>query len=353
MQTITLNSPLDMHIHLRQDDMLENVAKYTTNSFSGAIVMPNLQPSVTTKEQVIKYKKQINEVAGSDDFEPLMTVFYAKDLDVEKLVDMKDEITAVKYYPQGATTNSDGGLAFIDIEAMRPVIEKLQELEIPLLFHGETNGFVMDREYEFHNVWESLAKAFPKLKIMMEHISDRRTIDLLDKYDNLYATVTVHHLLYTLDDVIGGMLEPHMFCKPVIKTPADRDAIQKAVLAGHPKIMFGSDSAPHLKENKLKTSGSAGIFTAPLALPLLAEFFERHDKLELMQAFVSDNAKKIYNLKNIPQKTILLEKKEWSVPEEYAGVVPILAGHTLNWSIIGSCLVSPRYGCLTSEVQKR
>lgn len=331
---ITLNSPLDMHLHLRQDEMLKNMAGHTSKDFSGAIIMPNLQPPVTNKELVLKYKKEIIEAAGDNKFEPLMTVFYAQDFDVDALLDIKDEITAVKYYPMGITTNSEGGMASIDIESMREVLEKLSELGIPLLFHGETNGFVMDREYEFLPIWESLAKEFPKLKIMMEHISDRRTLELLDKYENLYATVTVHHLLFTLDDVIGGMLEPHMFCKPVIKTPADRDAIQNAVLGGHPKIMFGSDSAPHLKTNKEKCGGSAGIFTAPVALPLLADFFEKHNKLEIMQAFVSDNAKRIYDLKNIPQKEVVLKKEAWEVPSEYSNVVPVLAGKTLQWKVV-------------------
>jgi dihydroorotase len=331
---IVLNSPLDMHLHLRQDEMLKNMARHTSKEFSGAIIMPNLQPPVTNKDLVLKYRKEITEAVGDDKFEPLMTVFYAADFDVAALEDIKEHITAVKYYPMGITTNSEGGLASIDIESMRPVLEKLEEYGIPLLFHGETNGFVMDREYEFHPIWESLAKEFPKLKIMMEHISDRRTLELLDKYENLYATVTVHHLLFTLDDVIGGMLEPHMFCKPVIKTPADRDAIQQAILGGHPKIMFGSDSAPHLKVNKEKCGGSAGIFTAPVALPLLAEFFEKHGKLGLMQDFVSDNAKRIYNLQNIPEKDVTLVKESWEVPAEYSNVVPILAGKTLSWKVV-------------------
>ena len=168
----------------------------------------------------------------------------------------------------------------------------------------------------------------------MEHISDRRTLELLDKYENLYATVTVHHLLYTLDDVIGGMFEPHMFCKPVIKTPADRDAIQEAVLSGHPKIMFGSDSAPHLQTNKEKAGGSAGIFTAPVVLPLLAAFFEEHNKLDLMQAFISDNAKRIYGLTNISEKKVILKKESWEVPRSYADVVPMLAGKSLEWKVV-------------------
>ena len=337
MNTIQLKSPFDMHLHLRDDDMLELVAPLTSQSYSGAIIMPNIIPPVTTKEQIIAYKNRIMKAVKDEEFQPLMTIFYDKNLNVDTLIDMKDDITAVKYYPQGATTNSEGGLAYIDIESMRPVLEKMSELGIPLLFHGETNGFVMDREYEFHNVWESLAKAFPNLKIMMEHISDRRTLELLDKYDNLYATVTVHHLLYTLDDLIGGMLEPHMFCKPIIKTPADRDAIQKAVLSGHPKIMFGSDSAPHPKENKEKTGGSAGIFTAPQTLPLLVEFFDQHGKLDLLQSFISDNACRIYNL-TPSSKVVTLIKKDCRVPATYKNdtqtIVPMYAEKVLHWSIV-------------------
>lgn len=336
MDTITLKSPYDMHLHLRDADMLRLVAPITAKGFEGAIVMPNLQPPVTTKQLVQEYRKRVIEAVGTEEFNPLMTVFYSKDFDVDVLEDIKEDITAVKFYPAGATTNSDDGLSGVNVETMRPVLEKMSDYGIPLLFHGESNGFVLDREYEFLTVWETLAKEFPKLKILMEHISDRRTLELLDKYDNLYATVTIHHLLFTLDDVIGGMMEPHMFCKPIIKTPADRDAIQKAVLSGHPKIMFGSDSAPHPKLNKERTGASAGVFTAPIALPLLVEFFEKHGKLHLLQAFISDNAIRIYNLKPIG-KEVTLVKKDSIVPESYQGyeqeVVPMYCGKTLKWSI--------------------
>jgi dihydroorotase len=337
MDKITLKAPYDMHLHLRDADMLKLVGPMTSESFAGAIVMPNLQPPVTTKQLVLEYRARVMEAVKDENFNPLMTVFYSKDFDVDVLEDIKDDITAVKFYPAGATTNSDDGLSGVDVEAMRPVLERMGELGIPLLFHGESNGFVMDREYEFLPVWETLAKEFPKLKILMEHISDRRTLDLLDKYPNLYATVTIHHLLFTLDDVIGGMMEPHMFCKPVIKTPADRDAIQKAVLSGHPKIMFGSDSAPHPKPNKERTGASAGVFTAPITLPLLVEFFEEHGKLDLLQAFVSDNAVRIYNLPQ-NQKEVTLVKKESVVPKSYEGfgqeVVPMYCGKKLKWSIV-------------------
>jgi dihydroorotase len=261
-----------------------------------------------------------------------MTLFLKEVLTPEFLEDVKKNIIAVKLYPSGVTTNSDTGLASIDTEKLRPTLEAMAALDIPLSIHGETNGFVMDREKEFMPIFEDLASKFPKLKVMMEHISSKEAVATLDKFDNLYATVTVHHLLLTLDDVIGGMLEPHTFCKPIIKTPADRDAIQEAILSGHKKIMFGSDSAPHAKANKERAGGSAGAFTAPVALPALAEFFDRHGKLELMQAFVSDNARRIYGI-TPPQKTVTLEKDEFVVPEMIGDVVPLFAGKSLGFRV--------------------
>lgn len=330
--SLTLHSPLDMHLHLRDGEMMEKVAAYTARDFAGGMVMPNLLPPVTTKEAVESYKARIKAACNDESFEPYMTLFLKETLSYEFLEAIKKSVIAIKLYPSGVTTNSDTGLASIDTEKLRPTLEAMGELDIPLSIHGETNGFVMDREKEFMPIFEELASKFPKLKVMMEHISSKEAVETLDKFDNLYATVTVHHLLLTLDDVIGGMLKPHAFCKPIIKTPADRDAIQAAVLSGHKKIMFGSDSAPHPKEKKESDSGSAGIFTAPVALPALADFFDRHGKLDLMQAFVSDNAQRIYGI-TPPEKTVILEKGEFTVPETLGGVVPLFAGETLSYRI--------------------
>lgn len=332
--SLTLHSPLDMHLHLRDGAMMEEVVAYTAQQFAGAMVMPNLLPPVTTKEAVEAYYARIKTACNDAAFEPYMTLFLKEVLTPEFLEDVKKNIIAVKLYPSGVTTNSDTGLASIDTEKLRPTLEAMAALDIPLSIHGETNGFVMDREKEFMPIFEALASKFPKLKVMMEHISSKEAVATLDKFDNLYATVTVHHLLLTLDDVIGGMLEPHAFCKPIIKTPADRDAIQEAVLAGHNKIMFGSDSAPHPKGNKERAGGSAGAFTAPVALPALAEFFDRNGKLELMQAFVSDNAQRIYGI-TPPKKEVVLERGEYVVPETIGDVVPLFAGKTLGFRLKG------------------
>ena len=335
-KTFILNEPLDMHLHLRDGDMLRLVAPLTSNSFSGALVMPNLVPPVTTKEALLSYKKRIIESCKDDNFTPYMTLFFQNNYSFEFLEDIKDEIIGIKLYPAGITTNSETGVSSMDIEVLRPTLENMSRLGIPLCIHGETNGFVMDREKEFMPIYESLAIAFPNLKIVMEHITTKDAVELLDKYSNLYATVTLHHLLITLDDVAGGMLDPHLFCKPIAKRPEDRNALLNAALKAHPKLMFGSDSAPHPKHKKECCGCAAGVFTSPIALQVLVELFEKYDSLDNLNDFVSNNAKKIYGL-DLKEKTIKLIKKDFIVPDIYEykdeKVVPMYAGKTLSWSI--------------------
>jgi len=341
MKTHTLLMPLDMHLHLRDGVMLETVAPLTSYSFSGAIVMPNLVPPVTTKEDVIAYRERINaaigmnpeepELGNNDFFEPYMTLFY-QNYDKAFLEDVAEEITAIKLYPAGITTNSEGGVSSFDLEAMRPTLEAMSELEIPLCVHGETDGFVMDREAEFMSIYDMLASNFPKLKIIMEHITTKAAVDMLDRYDNLFATITLHHLVITLDDVAGGMLQPHLFCKPIAKRPEDREALLKVALEAHPKVMFGSDSAPHPQHKKEACGCAAGVFTAPIALQVLCELFDAHGKLDNLQAFVSDNAQSIYGI--CPEfKEVVLAQEPFTVPEKYGEVVPMYAGETIGWSI--------------------
>ena len=335
-KTFILNEPLDMHLHLRDGDMLRLVAPLTSNSFSGALVMPNLVPPVTTKEALLSYKKRIIESCKDDNFTPYMTLFFQNNYSFEFLEDIKDEIIGIKLYPAGITTNSETGVSSMDIEVLRATLENMSKLGIPLCIHGETNGFVMDREKEFMPIYESIASAFPNLKIIMEHITTKDAVELLDRYSNLYATVTLHHLLITLDDVAGGMLDPHLFCKPIAKRPEDRNALLNAALKAHPKLMFGSDSAPHPKHKKECCGCAAGVFTSPIALQVLVELFEKHDSLENLNDFISNNAKKIYGL-HLKEKTIKLIKKDFVVPNIYEykdeKVVPMYAGKTISWSI--------------------
>ncbi len=328
-----LTAPLDMHLHLRDGEMLQNIAKESAHTFCGAIIMPNLVPPVSTKKEVIAYKQRIMAAIGEEKFTPYMTLFFKPSYDRFFLESIKDEITAIKLYPAGITTNSEGGVSGFDVEELRPALEAMTELNIPLCVHGETNGFVMDREAEFVSIYERLATAFPKLKIIMEHITTKESVAALDKFDNLYATITLHHLLITLDDVAGGMLKPHLFCKPIAKRPEDRSALLKVALEAHPKVMFGSDSAPHPKHAKEACGCAAGVFTAPIALQVLAELFEKENaSTENLQAFVSGNAHAIYGI-TPPRKTIFLEKRSFKVPSDYNGVVPMYADEEIAYSI--------------------
>lgn len=329
---IVLNSPLDMHLHLRDKEMLNVVAPLTSHSFAGALIMPNLVPPVETLDSLISYKNRILTAIKDDNFKPYMTLFFRDSYDYDFLKSFGDELTAIKLYPAGITTNSEGGVSGFDVKKLAPTLEAMSELNLPLCIHGETNGFVMDREAQFVPIYEKLATAFPKLKIIMEHITTLESVEALEKHENLYATITLHHLLITLDDVAGGMLRPHLFCKPIAKRPHDRDALQSVALKAHPKVMFGSDSAPHPQHAKESCGCAAGVFTAPLALAKLAEIFMTKSNEQNLQKFVSDNAKTIYGI-TPPNKKIILEDKEMSVPNNYGDVVPMYAGENISWSI--------------------
>ncbi len=329
---LELRSPLDMHLHLRDGDMMKLVAPLSSASFAGAVIMPNLVPPVADAEAVKAYRERVVAACGGDVFKPYMTAFF-RSYTEQELAELKELIFGIKLYPAGATTNSEGGVkAMKDAEATMAL---MQDMGIPLLVHGESHGFVMDREAEFLAVYRDLAERFPKLTICMEHITTASAVKLLDEFENLTATVTLQHLIITLDDVAGGMLRPHLFCKPIAKRPEDREALLQAALSGHPKLMFGSDSAPHPIHAKEACGCAAGVFTAPLALPRLAALFEEHGALDKLQGFVSDHACRIYGL-TPPEKIVKLERKEMQVPAVYEAygqkVVPMDAGEVIAWS---------------------
>lgn len=331
---LELTSPLDMHLHLRDGDMMRLVAPLTAESFAGAVVMPNLVPPVTDAASLKEYRERICSFAGTSDFVPYMTLFF-KQYSEKFLEEIKGDVFGIKLYPAGATTNSEGGVKAMD-EASS-TLKVMEELGIPLLVHGESHGFVMDREEEFLDVYRDLAVRFPRLKISMEHITTASAVRLLDEFENLYATVTLQHLVITLDDVAGGMLKPHLFCKPIAKRPEDREALLGAALAGHPKLMFGSDSAPHPVHAKESCGCAAGVFTAPVALPVLADLFDRHGSLDKLQGFVSDNARCVYGLTPPGKKLVLTDDAPMAVPAVYEGfgksVVPMYAGESIPWRI--------------------
>ncbi|EGM2780068.1 dihydroorotase [Campylobacter jejuni] len=331
-----LKNPLDMHLHLRDNQMLELIAPLSARDFCAAVIMPNLIPPLCNLEDLKAYKMRIIKACKDKNFTPLMTLFF-KNYDEKFLQSAKDEIFGIKLYPAGITTNSNGGVSNFGIEYLKPTLEAMSDLNIPLLVHGETNDFVMDREANFAKIYEKLAKNFPKLKIVMEHITTKVLCDLLKDYENLYATITLHHLMITLDDVVGGKMDPHLFCKPIAKRYEDKDALCELAFSGYEKVMFGSDSAPHPLHTKECCGCAAGVFSAPVILPVLAELFEKHSNETNLQKFISDTACKIHNLKFENDKIITLEKQEWQVPnvyeDKYNQVVPYMAGEILKFQL--------------------
>jgi dihydroorotase len=327
---ITLQSPLDMHIHFREGAMLDLVAPLTAATFAAGVIMPNLVPPVADLERLEWYRGEVLRAVGQHIFEPYMALFFRSYTEAE-LVALKDRIIGIKLYPAGVTTNSEGGVE--SVRTAEATMAIMQEMGIPLLVHGEApDAFVMDRESDFLPTYDDLARKFPQLKIVMEHITTRAAVELLDRYENLHATVTLQHLLITLDDVAGGLLNPHLFCKPIAKRPEDRDALLNAALTAHPKLMFGSDSAPHPLDKKECCGCAAGVFTAPIALAVLAELFDEHGALDKLQIFVSDNAQRIYGI-TPPKKEVRLVKEPCTVPARYGDVVPMRAGGEISWRV--------------------
>ncbi|RAX54493.1 dihydroorotase [Helicobacter sp. 16-1353] len=385
---LILKNPLDMHIHLREGEVLEAVLPFSARYFSSALAMPNLKTPLLNTNLVMSYKAQIEGVLKTqnlDSFKPTLSLYVSENLDKNELLEaQKNGIRILKLYPKGATTGSESGVSEILNQKIMDIFEMAEEMGFILSIHGESNGFCMEREFEFGAVFAELARTFPRMKIIMEHLSDRRSIPLLERCPNLFATLTLHHISMSLDDVLGAGLNPHFFCKPMLKTPQDRDALLELALNAHPKVSFGSDSAPHLESAKLAQNGSAGIFSAPILIPRLCEIFEANGKLENLQKFISDNAIKIYDLAvvgdsvdfkdsvafadsgdfkdlsnlgksrqdsaisskdstnfsdyaKIPAKTIKLIKGNFknldSIKTRFGHIIPLLAGANLSWKI--------------------
>lgn len=336
---ITLKNPLDMHLHLREGDVLDTVFPFSFSSFVGGVVMPNLSTPITTTELALAYQARLQSL--SKDFKAKVALYITPNLNKEELLLAKKEgLKILKLYPKGATTNSQNGISEILDKNTLEIFSLAQELGFILSIHAESAGYSLDREFEFLSIIEEIAKSFPKLKIIIEHLSDHRSINVLEKYPNVFATLTLHHITLSLDDVLGGGFNPHLFCKPILKSPKDRDTLLSLALEAHPKVSFGSDSAPHLLSKKLYSPASAGIFSAPFLLEQLCELFDSHNKLENLQAFVSDNALNIYELELKNQKLITLSSTPCTILASIAlgndSIIPLNAGKTLKWSITHS-----------------
>jgi len=295
--------------------------------------MPNTDPPILTAEDAVQYRSEITSVQRVD-FEPLMTIQITDNTTPAMIKEAKKVgVVAGKVYPKNVTTGSQNGVT--DFKAVYPVFKEMQEQQMLLLLHGESPDpevYCLDREKVFLSTLSMIAEDFPWFRIVLEHITTRRAVVAVMALKNVFATITVHHLVLTLDDVVGNLLSPHNFCKPLAKRPQDREALLAAAMSGNPKFSYGGDSAPWLIGKKECSHGCAGIFNAPVALPLLAQIFEGYGKLDLLPNFIGKFGADVYGL---PQNTgtIELVEEDWIVPAQYAGIVPFMAGETLHFKL--------------------
>ena len=337
LQTLTIRRPDDWHVHLRDGEMLNAVAPYTARQFARAIVMPNLDPPVTSVEAAQAYRQRIAAAAG-DGFTPLMTCYLTDDADPDEIARGFEGGTwvAAKLYPANATTNSARGVT--DVRNIRAALERMQAIGMPLLVHGEVTDpevDVFDREAVFiDRVLEPLTRDLPGLKIVFEHVTTVEAVDFVrDAGPNIAATITPHHLIINRNALFAGGLRPHAYCLPVAKRERHRLAIRKAATSGSPKFFLGTDSAPHAREAKESSCGCAGIFNAAFALESYASVFEEQGALDRFEAFASEHGPRFYGLP-LNEGMVTLERAESQVPQEIAGVVPFHAGETLRWRMV-------------------
>jgi dihydroorotase len=331
-ESLTFRRPDDFHVHLRQGADCGNFARDAWKAgFARVLVMPNTLPPITSAAALAGYRREI-EVAAPG-LKALMTFKIRPDLGREALTALKAAgAVAGKLYPEGVTTHSEDGVR--RLEDAYPVFALMEELGFVLCLHGEhPDAFSLDREAVFVKGLAALRSAFPRLKMVLEHVSSVAGLEaVLDDGPLTAATLTAHHLLYTLDDMVGGKLDPHLFCKPLLKRPEDRGRLVEAALSGNPKFFFGSDSAPHSREHKEAALCSAGCYTMPVSLSLLLDLFERHGALPRLEAFVSRAGAEFYGLDPNPG-TVTFVKEPWTVSKQYHGVVPLRAGANLPWSL--------------------
>jgi dihydroorotase len=342
MDTITITKPDDFHLHLREGDMCHRVIYPTARQFKRGLIMPNTKEPILDAERMIAYRADIQKYcsySSNISFEPLMTIQITESTTPAIVIAAKEAgAIAGKIYPRGMTTNSENGV--MEYTKLWPVLKTMENVGLVACFHGESPEeglFCLDREEAFLTILEMIVRAFPQLKVVMEHVTTQRAVDKIQYlteigFQNVAATITVHHLVLTLNDVIGGKLQPHNFCKPVAKREMDRKALINAVWTGDPRFFLGTDSAPHLREDKECASGCAGVYSAPVAMPLLAEVLERYRCLERLEPFCSHFGADFYGLPRNTE-TLTLVKESWVVPREYTTIVPFWAGKEISWKI--------------------
>ncbi|MEO0986156.1 MAG: dihydroorotase [Cyanobacteria bacterium J06639_14] len=341
MQTLTLTRPDDWHLHVRDGAVLKTVLPHTVRQFARAIIMPNLKPPVRSVTDAAAYRDRIlAAIPAGKQFEPLMTLYLTDNTSPEEIITAKASqfVKAVKYYPAGATTNSDFGVT--DIRQCDRVFEAMQQVDMPLLLHGEVTDQaidVFDREAVFiEQFLNPLKQRFPNLRIVLEHITTSDAVQFVLANHNVAATITPQHLLFNRNVLFKGGIRPHFYCLPILKHEEHRRSILQAATSGNPKFFLGTDSAPHPRGRKESDCGCAGCFSALHAMELYAEAFESVDALDKLEAFASFHGPDFYQL---PRNTeqITLTKTSWRIPDELpltgSGLVPLRAGEAMTWQM--------------------
>lgn len=342
LQQLSIRSPDDWHCHLRDGLFLARTVADTAQQFERAIVMPNLLPPITNLAGALAYRERIEQaIPAGYSFSPLMTFYLTDGIAIDEIIRGKAEgiLFGCKFYPKGATTHSEAGLTIL--HSLYPQLEVMQKHGVPLLIHSEAiaaNVDIIAREAAFINEQVApLVKDFPELRIVLEHISTKFAVDfVLSAPENVAATITPHHLLLNLNDLLANGIKPHYYCKPIVNRLADQEALIQAAISGNPKFFLGTDSAPHTRDAKECAVGCAGIYSAHAAIELYAQVFSAHQALDKLENFASYFGAKFYGLPLNTQKITLL-KKSWQVPDtlEFGDekLVPLFAGEILEWKV--------------------
>ncbi|HUW40035.1 MAG TPA: amidohydrolase family protein [Rectinemataceae bacterium] len=335
-ENLVLLLPDDFHAHLRRGPAMAAYAERHAASFGRALVMPNTKPPVASAAEIAAYRREILAAAARASggrFEPLMSFKLLAGMSrAAVLACGQAGAIAGKYYPAGATTGSEDGI--VEPESADEALDAMEEAGIVLCIHGESPGApALDREAGFLAVIDGMLGRHPRLRVVMEHISTVESLEFLRRAPRrVGATVTAHHLLCSLEDLLGGELDPQLFCRPVLKAQRHVDALRDAVLRGEPRLFFGSDSAPHPRSAKSGRRAPAGIYASPSALPALAGFFEAEGRLGALESFVARTGAAFYGLPP-PRGSLELVRGPWTVPEELDGAVPFLSGRSLAWRL--------------------
>ena len=344
MRALVIRRPDDWHVHLRDAAALAAVLPFTAARFARAIVMPNLDPPVTTTEAALAYRERIRAALPTGaQFEPLMTLYLTDRTPVEEISRAKAAggVLGCKLYPAGATTHSAAGVT--DVRRLDAVFERMAEAGLVLQVHGEVTDpsvDVFEREPRFIDaVLAPLAERHPLLRIVFEHITTRAAVEfVLNAREGIAATLTPQHLLLNRNALFAGGLRPHHYCAPVLKAESERLALLDAVVGGSPRLFLGTDSAPHARSAKEAARGCAGIFSAHAGIELYAEVFAAAGALEKLEAFASIHGADFYGL---PRNggTITLVPEPWEVPASYPfgteELVPLRAGERVAWRLAG------------------